>query len=213
MAEESLQEDGDDIRRRALIRLGVAAIVTSVALAGLWWLDQSGKQDRSKAQPPAKPIISAAPPAPLAPLDTKQEETTEAKLPAAPPPPEVGKLPPLPPPEPAESVPAKPAATPAKPAPIPSTKPEAAKAAETPAKPATPATGGHFVVQLGVFSNMDNAKELVERLTKLGIKAQTETRVQVGPFLNRAEAEKAQAEMRKLGLSPTVTTNSLPAKK
>ena len=61
MAEESLQEDGNDIRRRALIRLGIAALVTSAALAGLWWLDQSGKQDTSKTPPPPKPIVTAPP--------------------------------------------------------------------------------------------------------------------------------------------------------
>ncbi|MBI5937856.1 MAG: SPOR domain-containing protein [Betaproteobacteria bacterium] len=202
MAEESLQEDGNDIRRRALIRLGIAAIVTSAALAGLWWLDQSGKQDTSKTPPPPKPIVTA-PPSALAPLDAQPPEgVAETTPPAAPPTPEVGKLPP----EPQPAAPAKPAAAPAKPAPIPSTRPAPAK----PAAPAAqaPAATGNFVVQLGVFGNMDNAKELVERLTKLGIKTQTETRVQVGPFLNRAEAEKAQAEMRKLGLNPTITTQT-----
>lgn len=206
MAEESLQEDGNDIRRRALIRLGIAALVTSAALAGLWWLDQSGKQDTSKTPPPPKPIVTA-PPNALAPLDTQPPETAvETTPPDAPPTPEVGKLPPTPP-EPQPAAPAtKSAAAPAKPAPIPSTRPAPTK----PAGPAAqaPAAAGNFVVQLGVFGNMDNAKELVERLTKLGIKTQTETRVQVGPFLNRAEAEKAQAEMRKLGLNPTVMTQT-----
>jgi DedD protein len=189
MAEETIQEEGSDIRRRALFRLAVAAAVTSAALAGLWWLDHSGKQEKAKPTTPPKPIVSAPPPAPtLAPEPPLGTE--EAPAPAEPPPPPVvGKLP--------EPAPAAPSA--AKP-----TQPPA------PAKPMpgaiVPAAKGGYVVQLGVFSNPDNARELVEKLRQQGIRAEMETRVHVGPFLNRAEAEKAQAELRKLGLTPVVTT-------
>jgi DedD protein len=62
------------------------------------------------------------------------------------------------------------------------------------------------VVQLGVFSNPALAQDLVQRLRKQGIRASTETRVHVGPFLNRQEAEKAQAELRRQGLNALVTT-------
>jgi DedD protein len=68
------------------------------------------------------------------------------------------------------------------------------------------AATGSFVVQLGVFSNPARAEELVRQLKEKGIRASTETRVHVGPFLNRKEAEKAQVEMRRLGLSGVVTT-------
>lgn len=71
---------------------------------------------------------------------------------------------------------------------------------------APPGTG--FVVQLGVFSNPGNARELVDKLNKLGIRAHMETRVQIGPFLNRGEAEKAQTEMRRLGYNPLVNPAS-----
>jgi DedD protein len=71
--------------------------------------------------------------------------------------------------------------------------------------PPTAATGS-FVVQLGVFSNPARAEELVRQLKEKGIRASTETRVHVGPFLNRQEADKAQTEMRRLGLSGVVTT-------
>lgn len=191
MAEETIQEEGSDIRRRALFRLAVAAAVTSAALAGLWWLDHSGKQEKAKPTPPPKPIVSAPPPAPA--LAPEPPLSTEEPLAPSepPPPPVIGKLP-----EPAPAVPA--AAKPAQPP------------APAPAKPLPsaimPAAKGGFVVQLGVFSNPDNARELVERLRQQGIRAEMETRVHVGPFLNRAEAEKAQAELRKLGLTPVVTT-------
>jgi len=62
------------------------------------------------------------------------------------------------------------------------------------------------MVQLGVFSSPARAEELVQRLRKQGIRATTETRVHVGPFLNREEAEKAQIEMRRLGLNGVITT-------
>ena len=60
-------------------------------------------------------------------------------------------------------------------------------------------------MQVGVFSNPDNARELVEKLNKQGVRAHMEARVQIGPFLNRQEAEKAQAAMRKLGYNALVT--------
>ena len=69
---------------------------------------------------------------------------------------------------------------------------------------AEPPAGRGYVVQLGVFTEPANAQELVARLRKQGIRAYTETRVHVGPFLNRAEAEKAQAELRRLGISGVV---------
>ena len=43
----------DEVKRKALLRLGVAAAVTVAALAGLWWLDQGSK--------PAKPVPAAVP--------------------------------------------------------------------------------------------------------------------------------------------------------
>jgi cell division septation protein DedD len=67
------------------------------------------------------------------------------------------------------------------------------------------AAGKGYVVQLGVFTNPDNARELVEKLNKQGIRAHLEARVQIGPFLNKQEADKAQIEMRKLGYNALVT--------
>jgi DedD protein len=69
---------------------------------------------------------------------------------------------------------------------------------------AAPPAGRGFVVQLGVFTDPGNAQDLVSRLKKQGIRAYTETRVHVGPFTNREEADKAQAELRRLGISGVV---------
>jgi DedD protein len=64
--------------------------------------------------------------------------------------------------------------------------------------PALPS--GSFAVQLGVFSNVSNAQELIARLKLAGIPSQLETRVQVGPFANKDEAQRAQDKLRELGL-------------
>lgn len=57
-----------------------------------------------------------------------------------------------------------------------------------------------FLLQVGVFSNHANAEELVARLHEAGIPAQIESRVQVGPFASRQEAEAARAKLKTLGI-------------
>lgn len=57
-----------------------------------------------------------------------------------------------------------------------------------------------FLLQLGVFSNRQNAEALHERLKQAGIPVQLETRVQVGPFSSREEAWRAQEKLRALGV-------------
>ncbi|MDC7692140.1 SPOR domain-containing protein [Vogesella indigofera] len=59
-----------------------------------------------------------------------------------------------------------------------------------------------YQVQLGLFSSPDNAEKLVADLKKRGITARTETRVQLGPFRTRAEAEEAMQRLRALGYQP-----------
>lgn len=78
---------------------------------------------------------------------------------------------------------------------------ERAARAEPSAPPAlTRSPAGGYVVQAGVFSHTANAEELRARLALHGIPAQVETRVLVGPFRTRAEADRARAQMRALGL-------------
>lgn len=216
MAAENGMPENDNVRKKALMRLGVAGLVTVTALAGLWWLDQGA--ERKKIPPeesvaPA-PILPAptpevAPPQAEAPADEKvpgdqaepARQTGEApgEVPGEPPPPpKVSNASRTPPPEP-RAAPAAP--RPATPPPAP-----AAPAAPPPPMADKIPPGKGFVVQLGVFSNPDNAREMVEKLNQRGIRAHLEARVQLGPFLNRQEAEKAQSEMRKLGYKALVTT-------
>lgn len=224
MATENGMPENEDVKKKALLRLGVAGVITAAALAGLWWLDQGA--DKAKSAPPKvtspAPIVPAASPetAPpqTEPAGTETPAIKEVETPASPQPAEAApRTPNEPPPPPrvsngtkAPPPPAQPGATPTRaatttsaPAPPPSA-PQAQSQAPAPAQ-AIPAGKG-YVVQLGVFSNPDNAREMVEKLNRQGIRAHLEARVQLGPFLNRNEAEKAQAEMRKLGYGALVTT-------
>ncbi|MDD5389689.1 MAG: SPOR domain-containing protein [Gallionellaceae bacterium] len=201
--------ESDDVRRRALLRLAVAGVVTTAALAGLWWLDQGAKKPE-KPVPAALPTpIVTAPPQESAAPQPAPEESVPAALEA--PAPEQGQplltttAKPLttsvasePPPPPKVSNAPKMLGTP-------SAAPRATQPPATQAAPPPAPSGEHFVVQLGVFSNPERARELVNQLRKQGIHAHMETRVQLGPFANQGEAEKAQARMRKLGLSALVT--------
>jgi len=86
---------------------------------------------------------------------------------------------------------------------------EAPKAAKSEAKP----QAGSYVVQLGAFSNTDNAKQLQAKLSANHIKAYTDTlktsagdrtRVRAGPYSSREEADKALAKIKQLGLDGKV---------
>ena len=57
-----------------------------------------------------------------------------------------------------------------------------------------------FLLQAGVFSSVQRAEELHARLTLSGVPSTLETRVQVGPFRTKQEAEAAQAKLRELGV-------------
>ncbi len=64
----------------------------------------------------------------------------------------------------------------------------------------TPRLFSGFVLQAGVFSSVQRAEELHARLTLSGVPSHVETRVQVGPFKTREEAEAAQIKLRELGI-------------
>jgi DedD protein len=92
----------------------------------------------------------------------------------------------------------------AKPA-APVEKPVVAKKPE-PAKPATVKIEDGWMVQVGTFSNTENATRLRDRLKSLGHSVHADSvtvggkkamRLRVGPFADRAKADKAQAQIRK----------------
>lgn len=57
-----------------------------------------------------------------------------------------------------------------------------------------------YTLQAGVFADPRRAEDVHARLVQEGIPAILETRVLVGPFKNRAEAESARAKMRGMGI-------------
>lgn len=83
----------------------------------------------------------------------------------------------------------------------------------TPAATVAKAEDGRLIVQVGAFADADKARETRAKLERAGLKTYTQvvdtkdgkrTRVRVGPYANRAEADKAAAHIKSLGLSASV---------
>lgn len=231
MASPPVTEDPSHASRRAKVRIGVAITLLVTAVGILAVLNQhktatepesvttpppvqesmSSQETEKPAEPETPKIPEIAPPPPVAP-PAPVAETTPAEPP--PPPPVPGKLPTMPWKSPvATMAKAPPATSPptektaahavgTKPAqesaPI---KPPAAAPATEPGKAAAPKG---FEVQLGVFSDMENAKQLQAKLAEHGIPSHTETRVQIGPFKTRAEAEQAKEKLKTLGITGVI---------
>ena len=109
-----------------------------------------------------------------------------------------------------QPAPAASAATP------PAAKPSSAPAvASTPTKPAAEpvASGGRFVVQVGAYNEIDRLKAARAKLEKLGYKSYTQdvesptgkrTRVRVGPYASRQEAEGVAAKVKAAGMQAAI---------
>jgi DedD protein len=170
----------------------------------------------------APPVAATAPaptepepaptPAPVAQADTKPVDAVPLKA--------------------AESAPAAPvvvaaaesAKPEAKPEPKPEPKPEAKPVAEKKPEPAKPVDkpadkkdskdakdqAGQYYIQVGVFADADNVKQVRAKLKAQGISSWTEeatgnlagkTRVKAGPFPSRDAADKALAKITKAGMN------------
>jgi DedD protein len=90
-------------------------------------------------------------------------------------------------------------------------KPDATAKAE----PAKPEAGGRFVVQVGAYGEAASARDMRQRVDKLGLKSYTQTaevdgakriRVRVGPFGSREDAEKAAGTLKAAGLPAAILT-------
>ena len=66
--------------------------------------------------------------------------------------------------------------------------------------PTPPRLFSGYGVQAGVFADPRRAEELHARLVQSGIPASIESRVQVGPFKTREQAEAARAKLKELGV-------------
>ena len=116
---------------------------------------------------------------------------------------------------------------PAAPAPSPAPEPKPARADDsararallegrsTEAPAAASAEEARFIVQVGAFADAEKAREARTKVERAGLKTYTQvvdtkdgkrTRVRVGPFTNRAEADKAATRIKALDLSASVLT-------
>lgn len=166
------------------------------------------------------------------PVDTT-ESSAEAQEPRAEAKPEAKPPAPKPTPKPASSEPVrqpeKPAAKPTekspekasdkaaqKPPAKPADKPAEKTADKKPdAKPDNKAGDTRYVVQFGAFADVNAARETRQKAERMGLKTyaqQVDTpqgkriRVRLGPFADKAEADKALATLRKGGLNGNVLT-------
>lgn len=184
-----------------------------------------GAPATDKAAAPAPAVATApAPAAPATPAASaraavKPPAEAAAKPAAAPP---VAKAEPKPEAKPTEPKP---------PAPKPEAKPAEPKPAEAKATPAddgararallegrepeADAPGARFVVQVGAYGDADKAREARQKLERAGLKtyvhvADTKdgkrTRVRVGPFATRAEADRAAEKIKGLDLPAAILT-------
>ena len=64
-----------------------------------------------------------------------------------------------------------------------------------------------YTVQAGVFLQAENAGKLLAQLKTAGVPAYLETRVQIGPFKDKASADAAAVKLKRLGISPVVRGN------
>lgn len=100
-------------------------------------------------------------------------------------------------------------------------KPPVAKPAVAPAdakpaaKPASAAAATRYVVQIGAFSDVPTAREVRLKAERAGVKTYTQEvtvngskkiRVRVGPYANKAEADKAVDTLRKAGMTSALLT-------
>ncbi len=84
---------------------------------------------------------------------------------------------------------------------------------DAPAAASVASADARFVVQVGAFSDAAKAREARQKVERAGLKTYTQvvdtkdgqrTRVRVGPFANKAEADKAAAKIKGLELSASI---------
>jgi DedD protein len=158
----------------------------------------------------------ALPPPAAPPADPVPEPTAAVAVPAVPPAVPAPAPEPATTPVPAPAPPAVPAAVASAPPPLPAparpdsgTRARALLEGSTASAPAA----GRFVVQVGAYSDANALREARAKVEKLGLKTYTQvvqtdagprTRVRVGPFTTREEAEGAAARLRGGGLPAAI---------
>lgn len=212
----------DELRRRARHRLIGAAVLVALGVVGFPLLFDTAPRPLTADVPidiPSRGVSSLPARKPAAAADVTSSAGTSAPVPVAEAldPRETVVTP--------EDKPATTASDTAAVATAPATsKPEATKADAAKAdKPkadakesAKPAEGQErIIVQVGAFADAQRAREVRLKLERAGLKTYTHVaetsegkriRVRLGPFSTRAEAEKAAAKAKSLGLQAAILT-------
>lgn len=208
MATEKLNEQEIQLRKRARRRL-----VGAIALVLLMVTVLPMVLDDREAQSPQPEIAVSIP--------SQDNGDFASRIVPVEPPPAAAPQPAMPP----AATPENPQPQPGK-VPEPEAVPEPAKAepetaeqaaAELPAKPAAPekSTDGKeaFSVQIGVYSDAAKVKQLRAKLAADGFKSYTEkvntpqgtkTRLRIGPYAARTDAEKARDKLKAAGMAGIV---------
>lgn len=222
------QKEQQQLKTQLLWRLGIAGILIATVLGAIAWLDREEKNPPPEVQipriaPTASAVAAISSPEPViddavASAAAASEVATTA--PTAAPTPTASNAPNQTQIEainnvPARQLPAKPISTPTtattyKATTEPTLKLDTTAPAPITAPPAqfpmaSSAQLG-YSVQAGVFLHSNNAEKLLAQIQAAGIPAYLETRVQIGPFKSKTEAEAAVKKLRKLGIEPILKT-------
>lgn len=206
------------VRRRARHRLIGASVLVAAGVIGFPLFFDSQPRPIAVDIPIEIPARNSAPPVVTRPAPAPTPAASAAPTPAPPPAPAPSPAPaPAPTPAPAPAPAPVPAPVPA-PAPATSQRDstESARAqAILQGKTPPAAVAERVVVQVGAFADEARARETRQKLERAGLKtyvhvAQTaegrRVRVRVGPFDSRADAEKAAARVKALGLPAAILT-------
>jgi cell division protein FtsN len=168
-------------------RLIAATVLIGLAIGGLALVDRFRVRPTGLTPPhePSQALIS--PPAP------------ESGVPA------IGSEAPLSPPPPPQVVNNETLAPPPRAASVTPSPPPAAESA--PVEKTAPVPGKAYMVQVGVFTSTANAQALQKQLQRAGLDAHLETRVQLGPFKDRLDADRALARAKKLGINAVLVSS------
>ena len=206
-------------RTRARRRLIGAAVLVGVGIVGFPLLFETQPRPIAVDVPIVIPSRDNAPPLVLPPAKTPPP-MAQSPAPAPAPAPVVAE--PAPAAAPASAAPVA-AAPPPPPPPRPAPDNSEARRAQAllegkpvaaaPAAVASDAKAARFVVQAGAYTDAATLREARQKVEKLGLKTYTQvvetdsgarTRVRVGPFDTREEAEKAAARIKSSGLAANI---------
>lgn len=190
----------EDVRRRARHRLIGATVLVLAGVVGLPLLFDRQPRPLPVDIPIEIPAKTAT--APLA-VPAPVAEPPSVAAPAA---------------SEAPAAAATPGAAPVASAAAPETPPVPAATASPPAvtsPSAAAASTDRFIVQVGAFADADRAREVRQKLERAGLKTYTHVaqtaegkriRVRLGPFASKADADKAAAKAKSLGLAAAILT-------